>query len=108
MGQLLLIAVRNLLQHRRRTFFLGGAITFTSFLLVMMVGLTHGIRTTILETATILMSGHLNVGGFYKVTAGQSAPVVTNAEDVVALIRKEVPEVEAVALRGRGYAMLVS
>ncbi|HZN91510.1 MAG TPA: FtsX-like permease family protein, partial [Myxococcales bacterium] len=82
--------------------------TFTTFLLVMMVGLTHGIRTTILETATILMSGHLNVGGFYKVTAGQSAPVVTNAEEVVALVRREVPEVEAVALRGRGYANLVS
>ena len=108
MGQLLLIAARNLLQHRRRTLLLGGAVTFTTFLLVMMVGLTHGIRTTILETATILMSGHLNVGGFYKVTAGQSAPVVTNAEEIVALIRREVPEVEAVALRGRGYAMLVS
>ncbi|HEY8208997.1 MAG TPA: FtsX-like permease family protein [Myxococcaceae bacterium] len=108
MGQLILIAARNLLQHRRRTALLGGAITFTTFLLVMMVGLTHGIRTTILETATVLMSGHLNVGGFYKVTAGQAAPVVTNAEEVAALVKKEVPEVEWVVMRGRGYAKLVS
>lgn len=108
MGQLILIAARNLLQHRRRTLFLGGAITFTTFLLVMLVGLTHGIRTTILETATVLMSGHLNVGGFYKVTAGQAAPVVTDAQKVVDLVRAQVPEVEAVALRGRGYAKLVS
>jgi ABC-type lipoprotein release transport system permease subunit len=108
MGQLILIAARNLLQHRRRSLFLGGAIAFTTFLLVMLVGLTHGIRTTILETATVLMSGHLNVGGFYKVTAGQAAPVVTNAEQVAALVKKEVPEVTAVALRGRGWAKLVS
>src|SRR3954471_632330 len=108
MGQLILIAARNLLQHRRRSLFLGGAITFTTFLLVMLVGLTHGIRTTILETATVLMSGHINVGGFYKVTAGQAAPVVTNAEQVSALVRKEVPEVVAVSLRGRGWAKLVS
>jgi len=108
MGQLILIASRNLLQHRRRTLYLGGAITFTTFLLVMMVGLTHGIRTTILETATILMSGHINVGGFYKVTAGQAAPVVTDAEKVAGLVRKEIPEVVGVSLRGRGYAKLVS
>jgi len=108
MGQLILIAARNLLQHRKRTVYLGGAITFTTFLLVMMVGLTHGIRTTILETATILMSGHINVGGFYKVTAGQAAPVVTDAEKIAELLRREIPEVEGVALRGRGYAKLVS
>ena len=32
------------------------------------------------------MTGHLNVGGFYKVTAGQSAPVVTDYRKVEAVV----------------------
>src|SRR5262249_58922123 len=75
MGQRLVIAFRNLVQHSRRTALLGGAILGVTALLVLLVGLLNGIRSTMLESATTLMSGHVNVGGFYKVTAGQSAPV---------------------------------
>jgi ABC-type lipoprotein release transport system permease subunit len=105
---LLIIAIRNLLQHTRRTLFLGGALTFTTFLLVMLLGLTHGIRTTILETSSVLMTGHINVGGFYKITAGQAAPVVVNADQIAALMKKEIPEISYITERGRGWARVVS
>ena len=78
MIQLLLIAVRNLVQHRRRTLLLGGAIGGVTALLVILIELSTGLRSTILSSATTLMTGHVNVAGFYKVTAGQSAPVVTD------------------------------
>src|SRR3954464_6745385 len=86
------IAFRNLLQHTRRTLFLGGAIAAVTMLLVLLTGLSTGVRETMIESATTLSTGHVNVGGFFKVTAGQAAPVVTQYQKVVDLVRREVPE----------------
>jgi putative ABC transport system permease protein len=108
LGQLFLIAFRNLLSHRRRSLMLGGAISGVTLLLVVLLGLLNGIRTTILESATTVMAGHVNVGGFFKVTAGQSAPVVTHYRRVLEVVRANVPELDFVTERGRGWAKLVS
>ena len=108
MGQLFLIAVRNLVHHRRRTLLLGGAIMGVTTLLVLLLGLLNGIRSTILESATTLMTGHVNVGGFFKVTAGAGAPVVTHYPEILQIIHKEVPELDYVTQRGRGWAKVVS
>lgn len=108
MGQLFLIAVRNLITHRRRTLLLGGAIMGVTALLVLLLGLLNGIRSTILESATTLMTGHVNVGGFFKVTAGAGTPVVTHYPKILDVIRKEVPELDYVTQRGRGWAKVVS
>jgi putative ABC transport system permease protein len=108
MRHLFLIAYRNLVQHSRRTFLLGGAILGVTALLVLLLGLLNGIRSTILESATTLMTGHVNVGGFFKVTAGAAAPVVTHYPEVLAVVRKEVPELDYVTQRGRGWAKVVS
>ena len=104
----LAIAFRNLVQHTRRTLFLGGAIAAVTMLLVLLTGLSTGIRETMIETATTLSTGHVNVGGFFKVTAGQAAPVVTDYAKVVALVKREVPETACIVQRGRGWAKVVS
>jgi ABC-type lipoprotein release transport system permease subunit len=108
MGQLIVIAFRNLVSHRRRTLLLGGAILGVTALLVLLVGLLNGIRATMLESATTLMSGHVNVGGFYKVTAGQSSPVVSHYRELERLVRENVPELDYLTQRGRGWAKVVS
>jgi ABC-type lipoprotein release transport system permease subunit len=108
MLQLLLIAGRNLVQHRRRTLLLGGAIGGVTALLVILIELSTGLRTTILRSATTLMTGHVNVAGFYKVTAGQSAPVVTQYEKVLTLVKQTVPEIDFIVERGRGWAKMIS
>lgn len=105
---LFLIAFRNLLAHRRRTLLLGGAIAFVTLLFVLMTGLANGMRATMLESAATLSTGHVNVGGFFKVSAGQSAPAVTEYPKVLELVKQEVPEVDYVTHRGRGFAQLVS
>lgn len=87
---------------------LGGAIAGVTLLLVVLLGLLNGIRTTILESATTLMTGHVNVGGFFKLTAGQSAPVVTHYQKVLDVVRANVPELDFVTERGRGWAKVVS
>jgi putative ABC transport system permease protein len=108
MLQILLIAFRNLMAHRRRTALLGGAIAGVTAVLVILMGVTNGMKATMLESATTLMSGHVNVGGFYKVTAGQSAPVVTEYPKLIAQLREDIPELDYVTHRGRGWARLVS
>jgi ABC-type lipoprotein release transport system permease subunit len=108
MLQLFLIAFRNLGTHRRRTLLLGGAIAGVTALLVILMGLSTGMKDTMLRSATTLSTGHVNVGGFYKVTAGQSAPVVTNYPKIIEQIRKDVPELDYVVQRGRGWVKMVS
>ena len=102
------IAFRSLLQHSRRTVFLGGAIASVTALLVMLNGLSTGVHEAMEHTATTLSSGHVNVGGFFKISAGQSAPVVTNSEPVLDVVKKNVPELAFTVQRGRGWAKLVS
>ncbi|MFN0064375.1 MAG: ABC transporter permease [Myxococcaceae bacterium] len=108
MPQLFLIAVRNLAQHSKRSLLLGGAIAAVTALLVLVFGLTTGIRDTMLKSATTLMTGHVNVGGFFKATAGQSAPVVAQYQAVLDIVRREVPELQYVSSRGRGWAKVIS
>jgi len=106
--QLLLIATRNLVQQRRRTLLLGGAIGGVTALLVILIELSTGLRSTILRSATTLMTGHVNVAGFYKITAGQSAPVVTQYEKVLGIVQRTVPELDYIVERGRGWAKVIS
>jgi len=102
------IAFRSLVQHRRRTFFLGLAIAAVTALLVLLNGLSTGVRETMIDTATTLSTGHVNVGGFFKVTAGQAAPVVTDYQKVMEVARKTVPEMAFAVHRGRGWAKVIS
>ncbi len=108
MKQLLLIAFRNLLTHRRRTLLLGGAIAGVTALLVFLGCLSSGVKKTMLDAATTVSTGHINVGGFYKVTAGQGNPLVTDYKKVQAVVEKALPDVDYVTARGRGWARLVS
>ncbi|MGE0614104.1 MAG: ABC transporter permease [Bacteriovoracia bacterium] len=108
MKQLFLIAIRNLIQNRKRTIYLGGAIAGVSCLLVMLLCLSSGMRQTMFKSATVLQTGHLNVGGFYKVTSGQSAPVVTDYKKLSEIVRQTLPDLDYLVARGRGWARLVS
>lgn len=105
---LLRIAFLSLWQHRRRTLVLGGAIALVTALMLVMLGVAEGMNRSLIESSTTLMSGHVNVAGFFKVTSGQAAPVVTHASGVRAVVEREVPEATYIASRGRGFAKVVS
>ncbi|MBX7114612.1 MAG: ABC transporter permease [Myxococcaceae bacterium] len=102
------IAARNLWQHRLRTSLVGLAVALVTAVFVLLTGISNGTQNTMITASTTLLTGHINVAGFYKVTPGQGAPVVTEAKKVRAIIEKEVPEVESIVERGRGWARLVS
>jgi ABC-type lipoprotein release transport system permease subunit len=50
----------------------------------------------------------LNVGGFFKLTTSQAAPVIVGYERVAELVRRELPEIDFMVARGRGWGRLVS
>src|SRR5678809_283979 len=79
----LLIAGRNLLQHTRRNLFLGGAVAMVTMAFALLNALSVGVKEVMIKTATTLETGHVNVGGFFKITSGQSAPVVTHYAKVL-------------------------
>src|SRR5664280_593078 len=102
------IALLSLFEHKRRTFLLGAAIATVTALLVLLNGLSAGIRQTLIETATTISTGHLNVGGFFKVTAGRAGPIVTDYQKVVDVVKREMPELDFAVPRGRGWGRIVS
>ena len=102
------IALRSLFQHRRRTMFLVGAIACVTSLLVLLNALSTGVSETMIRAATTLSSGHVNVGGFFKVTSNQCGPVVTEFAKVVKVVEKSVPEMAHFVHRGRGWAKIIS
>lgn len=103
-----LIALRSLLQHRVRTALLGAAIAIVTALLVSLAGIYVGMKETLLVSATTLMSGHVNVAGFYKSTASSSAPVVTQYKKLREIVQRDVKDLDYVVQRGRGWAKLIS
>jgi putative ABC transport system permease protein len=102
------IAVRNLGSHRRRNLFLGGALAAVTGLLVLLGALTSGMEASMTESGTTLMTGHVNVGGFFKITSASSAPLVSEYPRVLAEATRHVPELDYVTVRGRGWAKAVS
>src|SRR5512133_2422118 len=102
------IAARNLTRHTRRNLFLGGALAAVTGLLVLLGALTGGMEASMMESATTLMTGHVNVGGFFKITSASSAPLVSHYPKVLEEVRRRVPELEYATVRGRGWAKAVS
>ncbi len=108
MDTLLLIAARNLLANRRRTLLLGGAIATVTGILVLLASLSNGMSETMLRVATTLSTGHVNVGGFYKMTTTDASPMITEVPKILEAVRSLGPDVTDVVVRGRGWGKLVS
>ena len=105
---LILIALRNLIQAKRRTAFLGTALSLVTMLLVLLMALSQGITENVIRSATTLTTGHVNVGGFYKSSSNDSSPIITKAAALKALVEDEVKgDVDYVVTRHRGWARLV-
>lgn len=108
MGTTFLIAARNLRQGGRRVVLLGTAMVLVSMLLVLLDSLAAGLEASMVHSATTLASGHVNVGGFFKVTSGQASPVVVDGPKIRKIVEAEVPELDFQIDRVRGWARIVS
>jgi putative ABC transport system permease protein len=105
---LLRIAFRNLLQARRRTALLSAAIALVTMMLVLLMSISQGINDNLVHAATNLSAGPVNVSGFYKVTPGSVAPILTDAAHIRAIVEKNTDGLDYVLERHRGFGKLVS
>lgn len=108
MGQQLRIAFRNLVKHRTRTLLMGGAIGAVTMILVLLLALTAGIQGTILNNATALATGHVNIAGFFKISQSSAAPMVTHFKPLQELAKKHVPEARFIYDRVKSYGKVIS
>jgi putative ABC transport system permease protein len=103
-----IIALRNLIKAGRRTILLSVAIASVTMLVVMMLSLTEGIRTSVVRSATVLLSGHVNVAGFFKATPSDIEPIVLDAPDIKEIVAENTPGVTSVVDRTQGFARVIS
>lgn len=59
------------------------------------------------RAASTLMSGHVNVGGFYRLSGGGALPLVTGVDGIREVVAAEVPEADYVIDRLRGFGRLI-
>ena len=109
MKRLFQIAFRNLIQSRQRTALLGFAFCIVSLLLVLLLSLSQGVSQTMRDSATILVSGHVNVAGFYKAKADDSFPLVTRVPEIEALVKEHLgDQLNYLVIRQRGWGKIIS
>jgi putative ABC transport system permease protein len=108
MGVLFSIALRNLVQSPRRTSLLMLAIGLVTAFLVLLLSLSAGISDNLVLSATTMSAGHVNVGGFWKPTAGTAFPIVTGMSKVKEVLEKTTPGLDYVVERHRGWGKIVS
>lgn len=102
MGRILLIAFRNIFAHTRRSAILGAAIAFVAFLLVSSFAASSALQDAMVDSATTLASGHVNVGGFYKASIGVAQPQIVGFAEVEAIVKKADRRIVEVQRRARG------
>jgi putative ABC transport system permease protein len=108
MGVYLRIAARNLKQGGRRTVLLGLALLMVTGLLVTLMALSTGINTSMVEAATSLSAGHVNIAGFYKPTAGNAAPILSETKKIKQIAIDNTPGLVRAVDRHRGWVKVVS
>jgi putative ABC transport system permease protein len=102
------IAFKNLLAARARTLFLGAALFLVTMLMVLLMSLTAGISDNMIRTTTTISSGHVNIGGFYKTSPSDVAPMITKVDELKAAARAALPDAVRITDRQRGWGKIIS
>lgn len=106
MRSFILIAFRNVLLAKRRTMFLGLSLFVISVLYILLNAFSTGITEVMIDNASTLTSGHVNVGGFFKATRRGAIPLVSERDRVKSLVRKLIPDADVID-RGRGWGRVI-
>lgn len=104
----LALALHNLLGAKRRSLLLGTALVLVAFLLVLLLALAGGIRASLVGSATTLITGHINVGGFFKASPSDIAAVITESDEIAAVVERRTPGLVRMTARARGWGKIIS
>jgi putative ABC transport system permease protein len=107
MRTVLNIAFRNLIQAKRRTLLLAVAVALVACLFLILRTVSSSIADRMVESATTLSAGHVNVGGFFKSRRKGGDPIVTERERLRAEVKAIVPEAVSIIDRHRGWGRMI-
>lgn len=102
------IAALNLVLQRRRNAMLGSAVAGVTFLLLMLLSFAGGVTQSLTDAALTISSGHVNIGGFFKVRSDRAQAVVQQEAELLKLARDAIPGIESIVSRGRGWGRAIS
>jgi putative ABC transport system permease protein len=103
MLSLVRIALRNLLVDRERALLLFGVIASGCAVLMGLMSLQAGVASAQRQAVRTLLSGDVNVGGFFKVHPDAIAPVMGDTPRVRSVVEPLLPAGCGLRERGRGY-----
>jgi putative ABC transport system permease protein len=103
-----LIAYRNILQRRVRSLMLAVAIVFVSVIFSLLLALLEGVKGAMVGNGTALMTGHVNIAGFYKISQSSANPMVTKYPDLLTYAKEKIPEADIVIDRVKAYGKVIS
>lgn len=101
------IAFRNLLQAKRRTALLGSAIVMVTVLQVVLQSLSNGYLEGLIDGATNIAAGHVNVTGLYKHRSASMTPLLTDSKKVKAIVEEALPDHDFILERNSVVGKLV-
>ncbi len=107
MSTLFGIALRNLIQSRRRTALVGVAISGVTTVLVVLLALANGLQDNLVQAATTISAGHVSVAGFFKPSATNINAIVTGKTAIRALVDENVQGIDYIVERHRGWGKIV-
>lgn len=104
----LVIAFRNLIQAKRRTVLLGFAVALVAMLFLLLRSVSGSVSDRMIESATTLSAGHVNIGGFFKGRKKGADALLASRDELRAFVETNVPELEKVVDRHRGWGRVIS
>lgn len=107
MRMLLEIAFRNLFQARRRTLLLGLAVSIVACLFLLLRSVSSSVSERMIESATTLSSGHVNIGGFFKARKKDAGPLLVDGPAIKAAVAEIVPDNAGMIDRHRGWGRII-
>ena len=102
-----MVAFRNLMQAKRRTLLLSIAIAIVAALFLTLRAVSGSVSERMVESATTLSAGHVNIGGFSKTRKKGADPVLASRAEIRAFAAKHVPEAVSIIDRNRGWGRVV-
>ncbi|OFZ28554.1 MAG: hypothetical protein A2622_05530 [Bdellovibrionales bacterium RIFCSPHIGHO2_01_FULL_40_29] len=103
-----IIAYRNILQRRMRSLVLAVAIVVVSLVFSLLLALVQGVKNTMIGNGTALMTGHLNIAGFFKLSQSSANPMVTKYEPLLEYAKTQIPEADIIVDRIKAYGKVIS
>lgn len=108
MSPIVSLSLQNFSASFKRSKFLWAAITLVTVFWLILNAFSAGTRHSLLRSATTLVTGHVNVGGFYKANQSDVSAVIEDADSIENILLQHTPHMQHMMRRYRGWGKAIS